>query len=77
MFGYLRANIGDLMEKPEEGGKGRLTIFQKVSAKEREQLVEILAKYGQLIGQGCARETAIRLEMEDAYPSAGHHIHWT
>ena len=58
----------DLTEKPEDRGEGRLTISRNVSAEEREQLEELLAKNGRLIGQGCAREAEIRLETGNANP---------
>ena len=58
----------DLTEKPEDGGESRLTISRNVSAEEREQLEELLARHGRLIGQGCAREAEIKLEIGDAYP---------
>ena len=45
-----------------------MTISRNVSAEEREQLEELLARHGWLIGQGCASEAEIKLETGNAYP---------
>ena len=56
-------------DRKTRGRRGRQIDHQpKCFAEKREQLEELLARHGWLIGKGCAREAEIRLETGDAYP---------